>query len=456
VEHQQQPEPGDDFQAEVGDVRSGVDVTSPEPGTSPLAPRRTIARRVSGAAVIAAAILLALSVVVSASPALRAPALGVIQGLHPTPTATMVPGEDLFYLLPNPPGVDVSLDGKVLSRVPAPGDPHPLRLAPGRHVFAWRSHEFPFQPLQCTVSVPHVHSDTCPNVARQFLPTSMVDLPGNVIALRESMIALAPDEAARLSAAIQAALDARQSTALVEPGEKWYFFSQTGTGQAGGPVQARQPLRATLSYSFMTNPGYPEPCTLGQPAIPCRFAGQDCGHLCTVAQPPPSLAGAGGETAWIAGAMVDSTWNYTTMDGHVVGQAIGDAFNAKLAALRIQWDKASGWHVTAIMGHTPGLDLADDAACDPARYALSQTPSWSFMLNSPPPGAQVRFASDATPADGCVAVLDQAPGDGQPAIFLYRFGVLLTVNDVAVNPVDNLPAADAAERALAAQLMAQL
>jgi hypothetical protein len=150
--------------------------------------------------------------------------------------------------------------------------------------------------------------------------------------------------------------------------------------------------------------------------------------------------------------MIGSGWDYTTLDGHIVGNAIGDAYGLKLAALSIQWDKVSGWHVSAILGHTPGLDLADDAACDPARYALSQTPSWSFMLVGPPPGAQVRFASDATPTNGCVAVLDQAPGDGQVAIFLYRFGVLLTVNDVAVNPTDNLPAADASEQALAAQM----
>ena len=63
-----------------------------------------------------------------------------------------------------------------------------------------------------------------------------------------------------------------------------------------------------------------------------------------------------------------------------------------------------------------------------------------------------QFASDDTLADGCVAVLTH----GQQAIFLQRFGVLLTVNDAARNPVDNLPVADAAEQRLAQHLLALL
>jgi hypothetical protein len=78
------------------------------------------------------------------------------------------------------------------------------------------------------------------------------------------------------------------------------------------------------------------------------------------------------------------------------------------------------------------------------------------MLTNPPPGSTAQFASDATPADGCIVVLDQQRGDGSPAVFLERFGVLLTVNDVAVNPYDNFPVADAGERQLAAQLEALL
>ncbi|MGH2515391.1 MAG: hypothetical protein ACRDHP_07025 [Ktedonobacterales bacterium] len=46
--------------------------------------------------------------------------------------------------------------------------------------------------------------------------------------------------------------------------------------------------------------------------------------------------------------------------------------------------------------------------------------------------------------------------EGQPALFLERFGVLLTVNDAAVNAVDNRPASDPAEVQLAQHLASQL
>src|SRR5262249_18792051 len=145
--------------------------------------------------------------------------------------------------------------------------------------------------------------------------------------------------------------------------------------------------------------GYPEPCTLGQPVIPCRFPGQDCNNLCTVEHPPVSIAGS--DRVWIAAAFVSTTWNYFTEDGRARALQVAESFGLQLALLRITHE-AGVWQVSAIVGHTPGLVAADDMACDPARYALGQTSSWSFMVSNPPPGAQVDFISGATPADGCL------------------------------------------------------
>jgi hypothetical protein len=250
--------------------------------------------------------------------------------------------------------------------------------------------------------------------------------------------------AAQLPAAIQAALDTERSTAIVRPGERYFTVPP---GQSGTPATATQPLRATRSVQFLPDAGYPEPCILTQPAIPCRFPGQDCGQLCTVAHPPASVAGPNG--AWVVAATVRASWEYQTLDGQVVARDVVEAFGVQLAVLRITWD-ATSWHVTPIVGHIPGFDAADDVVCDPARFAVAQTPSWSFMMMDPPPGTTVRFVSGATPTDGCAAVLTQ----GQPAIFLERFGVLMTVNDAAINPTDNLPVADAAEQQLARRLLA--
>jgi hypothetical protein len=445
MSREKRPEVGDDFQAEVSDVDPRVGSAPTAPARSPLEPRLTPRRRIARLIVSLALGLLTVAVILSI-PSVRGDVTGLFARLGPTPTPTLAPGSDLFYLLPNPPGVDVSLDGRALAHLPFPGDPHPLRLAPGQHVFSWRSHMLPFTPLQCRVSVPRASADTCPFVSYKYFPQALADLPGHVIALHASLAALPPSDATLLTQAIQHALDASRSTALVQPGERYFYYQQ---GQAGAPIVAQQPLLATLSYQFVIESGYPEPCILGQPAIPCRFAGQDCGQLCTVTQPPPTIAGAA--NTWVVAAAVSGAWDYVTLGGQVVAWQIGEPFGAQLAALRITLDGA-GWHVTPLFGHMPGLDVADDAVCDPARFAVQQTPSWSFMVTNPPPGETVQFASDATPADGCVAVLNHAG----PAIFLERFGVLLTVNDAAVNPTDNLPVADAAEQRLAQQLMAEL
>src|SRR5260370_30292411 len=45
-------------------------------------------------------------------------------------------------LLPNPPGVEVALDGQTLAHLPFSGNPAPLRLPVGTHVFTWRSHVY--------------------------------------------------------------------------------------------------------------------------------------------------------------------------------------------------------------------------------------------------------------------------------------------------------------------------
>lgn len=431
----------DDFHAEVGDLRASsrpLGDTSPTlPVPSPIDARLTPRQRLARLGIFALAGLLAFAVVWNATVALR--------NREANPTATSPIGSGPVYLLPNPPGVVVSLDRHTLSMAPGRDGLRALRLSPGRHTLDWRSRIFPFQPLHCTVSQPRESADTCPLVRRAALPESFGDPFGDVIGLHDSLVALSPDDASQLTAAMQQALAGIRSTADVRPDERYLAVRSDGSS---APAVAKQPLRATLNYALFPDDSYAEPCILDQPYIPCRFPGQFCSQLCTVAQPPPALTDGG--RAWLAAALVHADWSYTTLDGQVVVAGAGENFGVQLAALRITWDALS-WHVTPVLGHTPGLDVADDLVCNSARYAIGGT-SWSFMLASPPPSAEVQLASDATPADGCVVVLTH----GEPAVFLQRFGVLLTVDENARNQSDNLPAADAQEQVLARQLMAQL
>jgi hypothetical protein len=435
---------GDDFHVEVSDLRASGVATSAAP--SPLA-RLTLRQRYSRLTITLCGALVALAIIWSAGAALH--------NGHPTPpaalTATALPNSDRIYLLPNPPGVVVSLDGHPLAHLPLTSG-SPLRLSRGSHRLVWTSTLLPFHQTECRISVPRASQDTCPAEPLQALPQELRALPGSIVGLHASLAMLGPGDASSLTQAIQDALDASRSTATLQPGE---YYLGAGTS----PVLTHQPLRATLTYQLdasatpLNAGGYSEPCIIAEPSIPCRFPGQDCTQLCTLDSPPASLALAPDE--WVVGALVSATWDYTTQDGQIVASGLHENFGQQLALLRITWDGAV-WHVTPIFGHTPGLDAADDPACDPARVWLDQSSVWSFMMVDPPPGSQVRFASDANPADGCVASLNQAPGNLQPALFLERFGVLLTLNDMARDTLDNFPAADPTEQALAAKLIAQL
>jgi hypothetical protein len=444
---------GDHFQVEVVAVRSrgGEIATAPEhcAHDSRLTPHERIARLIVGVALI----VVPLAAILGSIPMVRSEAAGLLARFGPAPTPTLPAGADLVYLLPNPPGVDVSLDGHVLAQQPVSRDYdlQQVRLARGQHQLAWRSRVFPFRPLQCAVSAPRASGDSCPLVSPAELAAEQVALPGAVIAVHGALDRLTASDAVAVKGAIQAALDAHRSTAVIQPGERYYMYQPA---QAGVVVVAQQPLRATLGFQLVTDSGYTEPCIVAGPAVPCRFLLQDCSQLCTVAQPPASVVTAQG--GWIVAALVRSSWDYQTLDGQMVAQHVQDSgFGLQLAVLRITLDGAR-WQATAIFGHTPGFDVADDAVCDPAREALGQVGFWSFMVTNPPVGAQVQFASDGNPADGCMAALNQPPATTEPAEFLDRFGVLLTVNDVARTPNDNLPSADATEQRLSQQLLAQL
>jgi hypothetical protein len=386
--------------------------------------------------------LLALLAVASL-PAVRGSAMSLFGG---TSTIQRTLGDDLFYLLPNPPGVVVAVDGGALARLPAPGDTQPLRLAPGPHTLTWTSTIFPFAPLACRVSVPRAPGDTCPTVAPDDVPGALAGLSGTIIAMHDSLAALTPGSVSALTAAFTAALNAWHSSTSILPDETYF------SGDGSGPVVAQTRMRATLHFAYVPTSAYPEPCLLTQQAIPCRFPGQDCTQLCTVAYPPATLAPS--DEVWIAGALVSAAWDYTLPDGTPVAGDVGEPSSLQLATLRITCD-ASGWHVSVLIGHIPGLDMADDAVCDTTRLLLDQTHAWHALIDMPPSPSAVAMITLPNPADGCVALLTPQAAHATRAIFLGRLGVLRAVNAAAMTPADTLPQADVPEQALVSQGLAR-
>jgi hypothetical protein len=406
--------------------------------------------------VIAAGLVMLLVVVLASTPSMRNGAAELARSFLPTPAPTPAPGANQFYFLPSPPGVVVRLDGHVLDNPPMPGDRRPLVLSPGRHTIAWDSSWFPFLAQQCVITVPesaHPPANACPLGPLTQPPGNPLVTPppgaplikstpvGNIITLHSSLTALPAGQAQDLMAEIQGALDATPLTTTVQVGER---FAHDPPPRV---AVATEPLRATLRYTGQPAAFYPETCAIIT-IVACRFPAQQCALICTA--PASQAAGLGGARDWIAGVGVRPEWSYTTRSGGIVELNVGGTDGWELVILRISWDGAY-WHVTPIFGHT-ALPATDDAACDAALAQLTAT-TWFFMVSSPPPGASLAVASDASPVDGCVVVMNH--GEPRP-VFLERFGVLLTVNDQAINPQDGLPKATAAEQQLAQRLMAQL
>jgi hypothetical protein len=142
-----------------------------------------------------------------------------------------------------------------------------------------------------------------------------------------------------------------------------------------------------------------------------------------------------------------------TLGGQVAADNIGAAFDLQIAVLRIMGIAPLGMSQRC-RAYTPDLPATGDLVCDPARYWVQRNGQWAFMMANGHPGT-AQFVSDATPADGCLVVLDPHPGSDMPAAFLERFGVLLAVNAAANGSGANLPMADGAEESLAQHLAAQ-
>jgi hypothetical protein len=446
MDNQRHADAGDDFQADVSDL--GQPTVSTPPALEPrLTPRRRAVRLAGTLGVLFVALL----VILASVPAVRDRAMALA---FPTPTPALAPGADLFYLPVNPRGIIVLLDGYPLAHVPVPNDPHPLRLARGRHQLEWRGGAFPFLPRQCVVSVPHADADTCPFISTG-ISSSITSAP--VIGLQVSLLALPSDQRSALLGATQAALAASGSSAIVQPGE--FYFSPASESSFGlpKPILAAQPLRATLDLQL--NPlteESAEPCFVENALEPCRFPGQMCQIWCTL--PSDVIPGTGTTPVWIAAAMVLSSWNFTTLSGKAVASNQQEfPTNLFLIVLRITRD-GTHWHVAPVFGHTPGLPITDDLLCGPARGWV-MTGQVGFLFNSL--GGEIEYASGTIASDGCAVVDTGYVGNPPtylppPALFLERFGVLLAANDAAHTLWPDLPRADASEQALAQQLAAQL
>ncbi|HEY7340270.1 MAG TPA: hypothetical protein VH591_05285 [Ktedonobacterales bacterium] len=453
------PEQDDDLQIEVSSLQPQPSSVTPQPSVEsataqPLfALRRSrLTQRRRGIIVTALLVLTLVALVLTIAPT-RAALLGVVLGPTPTATAPVRAGEDNLYIALNPTWGTVTLDGRPLTHLPVEGIDQPFHLARGVHVIRWR-----FPPIidfSCRLTVPTALGDTC--------PLQVGILPGkkgiaSVATLQLSLKTVAPAYHGSLLAAIQGALDTKQSSDLVRLGEL-YVGQYNPTSQRSVPLVATQPLRAVLSFvSDVENPNAQCPAIGSGPGEYCMMNG-DCREICIAPwQTPPTSQGG----AWQAYIIAHASWHITTLDGHFIEQDPPDVGgisnllgnNEFPVPIAINWD-GSNWHVDAMVGVRDQSSPLPDLVCASA-WADVQN---SFVVPPDPGGWQavkVAYIPGVPAASGCLLIMTVA---GKPPMFvLHRFGVALAANAAAAHGLccPALPIADAYEQAIAQQLARQL
>lgn len=392
---------------------------------------------------VISSVLVTLLVIVGSSAAVRNTIALNIFG--PTPTATLFPGVDLFYIQRSPSWGSVSIDGHTLSRLPTIGIDPPFQLARGDHELVW--HPDSFLSQHCSVSVPPVITDTCPYNATVHVSSRLTAWN---IRFTMSLTMLPDRQRTALTQATEAALNTLQSTDIVQPGEQYVDMSSPNSMDT-----AVRPLRATLHLQLDTNPTSQSSCVAQGTGQSCVFQAVDCRLFCPISglgeiSPPP-------ENSWDVFAVMHPYWDFATLDGKIVASNQPDSLGGDaeyLVQLQITWDSMQ-WHVTVPRGNTTMFSIGGPA-CASALDDIGGSGGYYSPTGGNPP-VDLRFSSGPNSADGCLIVetphKDSSYSSSFPAVFLlYRFGIVLAANNAAHRYLPFLPLADTYEQKLAQQL----
>jgi hypothetical protein len=398
------------------------------------------------AAITGSVVLIALIVLAGSANTRNALITGIV-GRQPTPTPTLFPGTDLFYIQGSPAWGHASLDGHVLSRLPIIGKDQPLRLTRGNHIVRWNAD--PFQPQTCLIAIPAlVGSNSC--VSHQVAQLKP-NLFASIITFSESLDSLPENQFQALTRATQMAVNTLQSTEMVLPGEQ-YIDIQSNSGTA----TASEQMRATLNFQLDIALASTATCvsTLGRSVIPSC---QDCRRFCTA--PDQVFPASPTNQAWSVLALISATWKFTTLDGHIVEQAQPDSTDEHFIELQITWD-GKNWHVKVPVS-TLENPVVGNPICESAQQEIGTNGYFGAT------GGNVeeavfwqQFVSETNLAAGCLAVgAPQQSTADQPhlpvAYLLYRFGVVVAGNQAAYRYWASQPLADTYEQHLIQQMAAQ-
>ncbi|GCE30757.1 hypothetical protein KDA_62410 [Dictyobacter alpinus] len=349
------------------------------------------------------------------------------------------PTRNAFFFQLAPPWGSAVLDGQPLLTLPQNKAEAPLSLPIGEHRVQW--HAEPFGTQECIFSVPVTsearHTCQLTSVADSSDANATYTVS---FAVRPTLNSLSVEQRKALIQATQKYLDTLQSHETIQPGEPFRYNASSPA------LTATKPISAHLRFLLDTDTTTIANCQGPSIGTQCRDGlDHDCRLFCTqfLAQPDPTNA----KPAWEVFVVTRPTWDYRQPDGSPVSAGpqkdrLGDQ---QYSLLRILWDQ-DGWHVE---GHKQGDSSFDDPNCT---LMISQILDFSTLSSTDPaPNSDAHhitikhwtFASAQNRALGCLSTLTAARADGSsvPALFLWRFGVLLTANQAASSFEPHIPPA---------------
>jgi len=411
------------------------------------------------------AVIVLIIVLVGGGLAISRAASGGAFGPAPTPTATLLPGENLFYITSNPSWGTISVDGHTLAHPPALGS-QPLTLSAGGHTIVWNAQPLP--PQKCLIFVPpqQTSGGNCSATDQMTVQNGKdAGLSATVVEFTLDSSLLSRPQFTALSNAIQTYFNTFQATDTVQTGEQY--------AEANAPnnvATATQPLKATFKVHLDTNSNSNLPCYVGNVGL------QSCSSCYTFCSPSTGFdfSALPGNfrfpPTWDIYTVTYATWDYTTLSGQSVATNQPDtAASTNLeytTALFITWT-GSQWHVSDIptkndtsfySGLTPPCSVVQATMFN--NNSLSN-PYYSVTINGQPQNLSWQdYDSGHNLAQGCLTGAIIQPGNNTPvaanapeAYVLYRFGVLLAANSLAHRWWPSLPVVSAYEQGIVQQLL---
>ena len=284
-----------------------------------------------------------------------------------------------------------------------------------------------------------------------------------LISFTDSFGGLTAAQRQPLYQAAQKAIDGLQSSDIVQPGEQY--------ADLNAPqfiATATSTLRGTLRYQLDTSTSSQGPCAgqfLGF-GSGCSLNGQDCHLFCSADQTQAGQPANATPDHWDVFGIVRSSWTYTTLSGQVVAQnqpnETDNSGTEFLINLFVAYNNGQ-WQVSTKIPDNPTGYIATSPSCEAANNLVTQTGAGTYtsitLPGNPDDTIEWNTNDGSNAAAGCLLAARAFPRTNNPAtptpnpkpfaLCLYRFGVLLALDNGAHSLWPNLPLSDAYEQGIA-------